>query len=181
VAAVNAAQGTTIKYYPTQAFLGQSPTGCSAHDISVDTYHLCGAISLAGTGFGRLANNEVPIFAGALSGASYTLSCPATATRNVSVICTVSLPGGATWTGSLEPITLTAPGAGTFCYAGICGTGSLAIATPTSGTSFSVTWQPVAAGSSAVTPAAGAAAWIDAAPAAVAVSAPAHAPSSYVF
>ena len=72
VAAVNAAHGTSIKYYDGSAFISQAAGTCPTHDLYTDTYHLCGALDITGTGFGKEANGEIPVLWPQLNGgASY--------------------------------------------------------------------------------------------------------------
>lgn len=161
-----------IKYFSTDNWITAGTTGCPAHD-TVDDVHPCGTLSLAGTGFGRVANMEAPILNGLLNGASYTFTCPATATVNIAVVCTLTLPAGATWTGSLEPVTLTDSGSSSF-------TGGATLTVPSSGTSIAVSFQPWATGTHTLTPASGAGAWTDASPVSITVSAQSPAPTFFI-
>ena len=181
VTAVNMAQGTNIKYYPSLSWILQSPTGCPgnspphANDLnSVDGEHLCGALSLSEGGQGKIANNEIPIYAGMINGSSYTFTCPGTGTVNKSLVCTFTLPAGTTWTGSLEPMTLTGSGVSSPYSGGV------SLPVPSSGTSFTVSVQPWAVGTLTLTPTAGAAAWTDASPRVVTVSAQSPTPSNLI-
>lgn len=124
VNAVNAAQGTSILYFPSVSWINQSPLDCPTNDISNDSDHFCGTNSLTGPGFGKLANREVPILNPYVNGgASFTISGSTTVSGVASL--TLTLPISATWQ---DQVTVTSSNSNdTMCFGSICGKGSVTL------------------------------------------------------
>lgn len=157
-AAINSAQGKNIVYYDGSAFILQTPLGCPANDLYTDTYHGCGAANISGTGFGKEANGELPIFNPYINGgSSFSVSGPSTGTTGVpstvftSTIAQSSL--GAYWGAAGTPTVSSSNAGDTICIVGQspCGTGSLALASNNLNSTFQFTIQAVSAGARTVT------------------------------
>ena len=78
--------GCTSQSYPP------TPTADTQEGI-----HPCAAATLAGDGYGKVANREAPVWAGYTSGSSFTVTGPATGTTGANLTLTLALPGAATW------------------------------------------------------------------------------------
>jgi hypothetical protein len=118
-------------------------------DRQSDQLHIHGSSS--GTGYAKVANRELPVAAGYLSGASFTVtggaaSGPVTAT---SPAFTVALPGGATFA---DPVTVTSSGANDMIciVGGACGTGSATLPANWGSNTFQYTIAPSSVGSRAI-------------------------------
>lgn len=83
--------------------------------------HPCPATAVGQLGYGKMANRSIPVFAGAITGSSFTSTGPTSGTGSISQ--SMALPNGATW---VDIITVTSSNAlDTICLNGTCGRGSL--------------------------------------------------------
>jgi len=155
ISTVSAANG--VCYVDTWWWLGP------LQDRQADNLHLNAA------GESVFANNLIPITAGYVNGASYTVTGPSSGTKgSPSGVFTATLAGGATWTGnasSTETITLSDNGlGGTFTVAGgtTVGTDPITV-TPTAGnSSFTFTYTPgTRDGTKTITATSGQQCWTD--------------------
>jgi hypothetical protein len=114
-------------------------------DRQSDQIHIHGSSS--GTGYAKVANRELPIAAGYLSGASFTVTGGASsgAAFATSPAFTVTLPGSATFA---DQVTIASSGANDIiCIVGsTCGTGSVTLPANQGGHTFQYTIAPGSAG-----------------------------------
>lgn len=138
VAYINTTYGTNVCFYHTTGWI------IPASDTS-DGLHPLGATSFSGTGYGKIANRQAPIFDGYLLGSSFTVSGPSSgASGSPSTNFTVALRNGAMFQ---DAVTISDGGAGGVFTpsVGSPGTGTVTV-TATGLTSFTFTYTPAGTG-----------------------------------
>jgi hypothetical protein len=140
VAYVNSTYGTNVCFYSTTNWISASPFGAYPLD-TVDGIHPNSGVNLTSAGFGKIANNQAPIFAGILTGSSFTVTGPPGGPPGSVATFTLTLAAGATFN-SLMPVTISDGGAGGTITpsVGSPGVGAVTV-TPSSGSSFTFTYS----------------------------------------
>ena len=130
----------------------------STTDVNGDGLHPIAA------GYAKIANREIPIVNGYENGSSFSVSGPSSGTSGVaSTNFTVTLPGGATFTGDQSVTIRDGGNGGTFTPSvGSATTTSAVTVTPTNGaTSFTFTYTPASSGTKTISFIDGQNAWVD--------------------